>query len=186
MDYQTQRQRSKQGKEGEDLFQKWLQNFDAPFLRVDNDTETYAQLFKGKLKRPDFLLLITGMGLLAVDVKNLTPVKKEEGGFFLDFEEELNYSVEFEHAFKIFLWYAIRDKSAESDNKWHFISAYDALQNGEIKTRENNTHYYHIAGKYFTVIENANDVPELLKDRRGVTGFLTSMLESAILSTKLK
>lgn len=186
MNYQTKQKRSEQGKDGENFFQKWLQDFDTPFLRVDNDTETYAQLFKGKLKRPDFLLLITGMGLLAVDVKNLTPAKKTGGGFFLDFEEELNYSVEFEHAFKIFLWYAIRDESSKDTNQWHFISAYDALQHGKVTARDDGTHYYHIPEKHFSVLRDAKDIPELLKNRRGVTGFLTSMLESALLSTKLK
>jgi len=174
-----------QGLEGEDLFQRWLQTYDAPFLRVDNDVETYTMLFQGKLKRPDFLLLIAGMGLLAVDVKNYKRSKKSNG-FFLNFENELNYSVEFEHAFKIFLWYAIRDKDSEGQDKWYFISAYDALEHGEVISRANGTRYFDIAEKHFTLLTDANDIPLLLKERRGITGYLTQMLENALLSTKLK
>jgi len=181
-------QRSKiedQGIEGEDLFQSWLQTYDAPFLRVDNDVETYTLLFQGKLKRPDFLLLIAGMGLLSVDVKNYKRAQKSNG-FFLNFENELNYSVEFEHAFKMFLWYAIRDKDSDDKDQWYFISAYDALDNGKVIERDNGTHYYDIAEEHFTLISDAKEIPGLLKERRGITGLLTQMLENAVISTKLK
>lgn len=185
MDNLTRQEINSQGKVGEELFQNWLQSFNTPFLRVDNDIESYTLLFQGKLKRPDFLLLITGMGLLAVDVKNYAR-SRNSGGFFLNFENELNYSVEFEHAFKLFLWYAIRDKDSEDVDQWYFISAYDALQHGKPIKREDGTHYYDIEEKHFTLVSDANEILGLLRARRGITGYLTNMLETALISTKIK
>jgi len=40
-------------KEGEKLFRNWMVKYDANFLYIDNEIESYTPLFKNKIKRPD-------------------------------------------------------------------------------------------------------------------------------------
>ena len=182
MNDQKKKEIKEQGKEGERLFRDWLKECDAPFLYVDNGYESYTTLFKNKIKRPDFLLLVSGMGLLAVDVKHLS--KTKNNGFTLTIENELKYAIEFEHAFKLYLWYAVKVKGEESDN-WYFISAYDAIKHGEQKQNYSTKEWYvEISIKHFTIMTDAKRIDKLLKHSKGITGLFTDMVEGYFRSTR--
>lgn len=187
MKLDAERSVEKIGQNGEVLFRDWLIKWGMPFLYIDNGIESYAPLFKNNIKRPDFMLLVDGMGLMAVDVKNYSRSKRS-GGFFLNFEGELNHSMQFEQSFKLFLWYAIRDNSSDDLDRWYFISAYDALDKGVPydKKGKNEGIYFDIAEEHFTVMTDAARIDKLVKARRGFTGFLTQAIEGWVLASKLK
>ena len=59
-------------KTGEEAFDAWLKREGFSYLAVCQKPESFAPLFKGNLKRPDFLVLLEAVGMIAVDVKNNT------------------------------------------------------------------------------------------------------------------
>lgn len=166
---------AQQGQRGENAFREWLQKSNAPYLYVEQSYENYSTLFKNKIKRPDFLLLVFGMGLLAVDVKHFK--RSRSGGFTIDVEKDLKFTMEFEQAFKLYLWYAIKDVNS-NDGKWYFISAYDAIQHGDLKkNKAKGSRFVHIDRKHFTELSNAERIDKLFRRRLGFSGMFTRRLE---------
>jgi hypothetical protein len=52
------------GDDGENRFRAWLDACGRSYVHVNQSPEMFAQLFKpGKVKRPDFLVLIDSIGL---------------------------------------------------------------------------------------------------------------------------
>jgi hypothetical protein len=60
------------GIQGEKEFNCWLKDNELSYLYIEQSKSTFSTLFKGNVKRPDFLLLLESIGMLAVDVKNYT------------------------------------------------------------------------------------------------------------------
>jgi len=58
------------GDQAERYFQKWLEDNEIPYLFIDQDKDTFSSMFKDKLKRPDFMLLVPNFGFIFVDVKD--------------------------------------------------------------------------------------------------------------------
>lgn len=57
------------GPEGEKRFREWLAQNKLGFVPICQQKETFATLFFGAVKRPDFLVLIDSIGIIAVDTK---------------------------------------------------------------------------------------------------------------------
>jgi len=116
------------GIEGELALKNWFDDNGLSYLYVDQSTDTFATLFKRNLKRPDFLLLMESIGMLAIDVKNY---KLSGGVFTLGLADEFQKALTFERLFRLPLWYVYK-----KDNEWYWISALKAIEVGSI--RKNN------------------------------------------------
>ena len=91
------------GKHGELALQAWLKDQRLLFVHVSQDPDSFAPLFRSEVKRPDFLLLLEGVGLIAVDSKNKALWRDE---LSLDITREIKKSLMFERVFRLPLWYA--------------------------------------------------------------------------------
>lgn len=152
----------KTGKDGEQKFQKWLDDNNMAYIYVDQQQETFASLFKNNIKRPDFLLLIDSIGLIAVDVKNY---KLSKGNVFtLTLEEELKKVLTFERLFRLPVWYVYSNDSKY--DKWYWINALKAIEVGDIRintaTKEK---FIAIKLEDFTEICNNDDIGKLWTQR---------------------
>ena len=163
-----------QGKEGESLFQKWLDSHDLGYLRVDQERSTLPKIFKDSIKRPDFLLLLPSIGFIAIDVKNYT---LQKNSYTLKIDRELERAISFEHYTRIYLWYAYRSKDDEGYKKWSFISAHRAMEKGIKKRNKKKENYLEIEKKYFTEVIESSDLGGLFTSRIGVVGKFARALE---------
>jgi hypothetical protein len=127
-DYQD--ELAKQGKVGELALNKWLKENGFAFVYLAQDRETFATLFAANLKRPDFLVLIDSIGLIAVDAKKYK--KSDRFGkpaYSLKWQEELKRTLAFERLFRIPVWYAYLDDESNT-HVWYWISALRAVEVG--------------------------------------------------------
>lgn len=116
-----------QGQYGEDQFTAWLNKFGLSYLYINQHPDHFATMFSETVKRPDFLVLLDSIGMLAVDVKNHTA---SGGVLTLSWELETARVLAFERIFRIPFWYAYLQ---ERDGKevWFWISALKAVEVGE-------------------------------------------------------
>ena len=70
------------------------------------------------------------MGLLAVDVKHFN--RSRSGGFAIDIENDLKFTMVFEDTFQPCLWYAIKNVIPVTTSG-NSVSAIDAIQFGDFK-----------------------------------------------------
>lgn len=150
------------GREGEAALNRWFNKHGLSYLYVNQSPETFAQLFKGALKRPDFLVLLESIGLIAVDVKNYKP---GNGTLTLKLEEEVKRVMTFERVFRLPVWYAYRFEEKTSE-VWYWISALKAVEMGEVRTNS-KTHekFLSIALSHFERIEQNADIGKLYTHR---------------------
>ena len=130
-----------QGDEGETALNKWLKESGFAYLFVKQNETTFADLFLDNLKRPDFLVLIDSVGLIAVDAKNYTPGDRfGEPAYSLNWQEELRRTLAFERLFRIPVWYAYK---AFEDNLdvWYWISALKAVEVGQPAKGKNDEEF---------------------------------------------
>lgn len=164
----------RQGKVGEKQFEKWLNEHGFGFVGFQQNKDDLAHAFRGEVKRPDHLLLIPQIGFIAVDVKNK---KQSGGGFTMDIDGEIAKALEFERLFSIYLWYAFKDRCAKGD-QWSFISAYDAMTHGEVRTNSSEgTQFLHIPIYHFQTVSNMDDFQKLFSGRVGTVGTLARMVD---------
>jgi len=150
------------GRSGEEDLNAWLQANGLAFLYVRQNPETFAPLFKGFLKRPDFLVLLDSIGLIAVDAKNHARWK---GGYYtLAFESELRRVITFERLFRIPVWYAYRHEE-KGKIVWYWISALKAVEVGTICESDKTGGYLEIKLEHFEKIETNADLGKLYTQR---------------------
>lgn len=150
---------NKKGDEAEKSFLKWLDENGFSFLYINQDTESFPTLFKNSVKRPDFLVLIDSIGLIAVDVKNYNPYKDKYYG--LPYEAELKKTLSFERMFRIPVWYAY-----SHEDSWLWISALKAVEVGKIlKNKEKKEEFLSICITDFTEVKTNNDIGKLWEQR---------------------
>ena len=56
--------------DSEQKFKEWLEYKKYSYIYFDQGQDTFSSLFVNNVKRPDFLVLIDSIGLIAVDVKS--------------------------------------------------------------------------------------------------------------------
>lgn len=148
------------GRIGEQALNGWFQREGLGYVAICQSPESFAPMFKADVKRPDFLMLIEGVGLLAVDAKNY---RQWNGQFTLNISNELRQSVAFERLFRIPLWYAYRDCES-SDPAWYWISALKIVEVG-VRRGQSNNQFLSIDLRHFERIEIAADLAKLYSHR---------------------
>jgi hypothetical protein len=126
--------KQQKGEEGERKLNDWLQNAGLGYIYVKQTKELFPPVFANAVKRPDFLVLLEAVGLIAVDVKNYT---LKNGGFTLRLEDELQRMLTFERLFRMPVWYAFMHEEPGHPPVWYWISAVKAIEVGTL--RNNNT-----------------------------------------------
>jgi hypothetical protein len=155
---------SEKGRVGELALNDWLNVQGLSYVYICQSKETFASLFSIDIKRPDFLILLESVGLLAVDVKNYSQYR--EGEYTLKLEKELHRAITFERIFRMPLWYAYY--SEEDDKKvWYWISALKAIEVGTTATNKKNEEYKKIHIDHFERIETNSDLGKLYTHRLG-------------------
>ena len=149
------------GKIREKEFLKWLNKNHFSFIYVNQDQSTFAELFKNALKRPDFLILIDGFGLIAADVKNQ---KEYNNGYSLPIKNELKKTLTFERTFRMPVWYVYSNN--QTFDKWYWINSLKVVEVGEIKKNNfTNDEFYWLPKKCFTEIITNDDFGKLWNER---------------------
>ena len=91
------------GRYAEVAFRAWLLDSKLGFLEVDQTHNTLPVYLRTIVKRPDFLVGILSVGMVAVDVKARTPIM--DGFLTIDIDEYESFRV-FERYFGMPVWYA--------------------------------------------------------------------------------
>lgn len=149
------------GKRGEAALNDWFQKQEIGYIAVCQAVNTFAPIFKGGIKRPDFIMLIEGVGLLAIDAKNKS---SSGGGFTLELETELKKAIAFERLFRMPLWYAFCDCDAGM-KQWHWISALKAVEVGIKRSSEKGEDFLSIKLEHMEAISVAADMAKLYTHR---------------------
>ncbi|ACZ11989.1 NERD domain-containing protein [Sulfurospirillum deleyianum] len=147
------------GKDGEQAFLEWLDQNGFSYLYINQDTDSFPQLFKNHVKRPDFLVLIDSIGLIAVDVKNYK--KHQEKYCPLPYESELKKTLSFERMFRIPVWYAYKNE----ESSWLWISALKAVEVGKLIAKEGQADFLSIKIEDFTEVTSNQDIGKLWEQR---------------------
>jgi hypothetical protein len=117
----------KKGIAGERMFIVWLNRVGLSFLQLNQTKDTMPFLFKGNIKRPDFLVLLQGISFIAVDVKNF------DSEFIIEIKE-IDKTISFELSCKLSVWFVFVDKQNEG-NGWYWIGAHTVKNIGQIVSR---------------------------------------------------
>ncbi|KQR13825.1 MULTISPECIES: hypothetical protein [Xanthomonas] len=168
------------GKQGEDAMNSWLQLHGFSYVAICQAPDTFAPLFGTAVKRPDFLMLLESIGLIAIDVKNYVQFKHANQAYYsLPYESELKRAVAFERLFRIPVWYAYFNRQ-DAGQSFHWISALKALEVGEIKpARDDNPEFLSIGLEHFEHLHSGDDIARLYAHR------LPSVVKlSALVATK--
>jgi len=113
---------------------------------------TEEQEEQGKVgERPDFLLLIDSIGLIAVDAKSYS---ESRGVFTLGIDQDLEKLLSYGQHFHQPVWFAYR---GEEENTWYWISALTARDVGDRRKRKDD-------GKEFLAIKKGYFAE--IKDRK--------------------
>ena len=150
-----------QGRDGEEAMKQWLDDNGLSYLYINQSAKTFAKLFQyNMVKRPDFLILLDSVGLIAVDVKNKT---LSGGVFTLELEKELKNVLTFERIFRIPVWYAYLGN--KDGTLWYWISALKAIEVGEIKNDKSGDGFLRIKKEDFLEIEENEHIGRLYTQR---------------------
>ena len=146
-------------KAGEDAFQRWLDHNGFAYVRVCQDPKSFAKLFRSNVKRPDFLVLIDSIGLLAVDVKNKSSFGS---GYSLSHDKEWRLAIAFERIFRLPVWYAYQ---GVDDDAWYWISALKAVEVGEEKKNRDGELFLELGLKHFACVHSREDFGQLYQQQ---------------------
>ncbi|WP_372375590.1 hypothetical protein ACDI35_01105 [Xanthomonas axonopodis pv. cajani] len=162
------------GKQGEDAMNAWLQLHGFSYVAICQAPETFAPLFGTAVKRPDFLLLLESIGLIAIDVKNRNRYKNT--CYSLPYEDELRRAVAFERLFRIPVWYAYFNRE-DAGQSFHWISALKALEVGEIKKpHDGSAEFLSIGVEHFEHLHSGGDIARLYAHRLPGVGNLSALI----------
>lgn len=163
---------TRKGLEGEALLNSWLRGQGLSYVSVCQSRDTFSSLFSCNVKRPDYLLLIESLGLIAIDAKNYAC---SGGVFTLELESELRRSVAFERLFRISVWYAYVDDKAPGKS-WFWISALKANEFGERRhNKQKRVDFLAIKRKHFEHISEVADLAKLYTHRLPGTAKLAAL-----------
>lgn len=119
--------------DSEQKFKEWLEYKKYSYIYFDQGQDTFSSLFVNNVKRPDFLVLIDSIGLIAVDVKSrkkLIEYKnngKSEGRFTLNENEDTQKLLAFERRFRIPVWIVFCLETGGIE-VWHWISLSEIVE----------------------------------------------------------
>jgi len=106
----------------EQKFKEWLDGRNYAYLYVDQSSDTFSSFFRGIAKRPDFIVIIRHVGLIAVDVKgkSLFSPRGDRAFFTLDKRNDVSKHDEFERTTRIPVWFVFMNEEDDYD-KQHWI-----------------------------------------------------------------
>ena len=154
-------QRIQAGTEGERALGEWFSQAGLGYIAVCQHWQTFAAVFTGSVKRPDFLLLFDSLGLIAVDAKNIKRYEENGTAYYkLYLDAELKRSIAFERAFRMPIWYAVK-----GDEKWYWISALKAVEVGIPDVTKGGKNFVRVAIKDFIEVSTEADLSKLYNQR---------------------
>lgn len=167
---QVSAEQKEKGKRGEKALRGWLDEHSFSYLCLNQDQETFPKIFKSEnVKRPDFLVVIDSIGLIAVDVKNYN---RDGPSYALPIDSEFEKVMGFESLFRLPIWFVYFD---EDENTWYWISALKAVKVGRFRKGKNGrSDFYSIRIEEFVEIHTRQDFGKLfthsqpvIKKKRG-------------------
>ena len=111
--------------EAEVKFKEWLDKHNIPYLYINQDINTFSSVFKDKLKRPDFMVLLPNFGFIFVDVK-YKEISPRFGNFCIDTIETQKFS-SLQRKFNLQVWYVLSNKHYNY-NTWFWIPVSKVLE----------------------------------------------------------
>jgi hypothetical protein len=117
--------------EAEVKFKEWLDKHNIPYLYINQEINTFSSVFKDKLKRPDFMVLLPNFGFIFVDVKN-KEISEGYGNFPIDVNETQKFS-SLQRKFNLQVWYVLSNRHYNY-NTWFWIPVSKVLES-EIETK---------------------------------------------------
>ena len=102
----------------EQAFKEWLDSKNYPYLRIDDSIDTMPEFFRGVTKRPDFLLVVRHLGIIAIDVKEGEPYPGKD--FILDEKEEVIKYLQFERVMRLPVWFVFGSQKYQYST-WYWI-----------------------------------------------------------------
>ena len=122
-------------------FKEWLEEKGYPFLYIEQSKDFFATFFKNTgVKRPDFLILVKGLGLIAVDVKN-RELQQEYETFVIDEEKDIKKLIAFDRIFRIPVWLAISNE-ANAFRTWYWITLSEVVEHVQILRRPSDNNQF--------------------------------------------
>jgi len=112
--------------ECENKFQEWLDHKKLPYLFIEQSPESFATFFRNITKRPDYLIVLPSIVLIAVDTKERKLHESYEN-YILDEKEEIIKLTSFQRIFRIPVWFAISNKES-AYRTWYWISLTEILE----------------------------------------------------------
>ena len=95
-------------------FQRWLDEAELPHLYVEQSPLTVPAFLRGQIKRPDYLVAIPHVGMIAFDVK----CKSVYQGRFLSDVGEVQKCQVFSRLFRLTLFFACLDPERSDQSDW--------------------------------------------------------------------
>ena len=114
--------------EAEKKFKCWLDQRNYSYLYIDQSLPSFAEFFRNITKRPDFLMVVNGIGFIAVDVKEKYP-HPDYGNYILDESDEVEKYLQFERITRLPVWFVFGSKK-DNYNTWNWASLSKVLENG--------------------------------------------------------
>lgn len=112
------------GAKAERAFQAWLDSSVLPHMYVEQSRLTVPAPLRGKIKRPDYLVGIPGVGLVAFDVKAKTIYR---GNLLFDLPEVQKLRT-FARLFHLTVYFACLDPLGSPDGLWVRLDQLDGRE----------------------------------------------------------
>lgn len=146
------------GQYGEEQLLNWFQEYKIGFIPINQTPHTFAQAFANTIKRPDFLVLLPSIGVIAVDAKNYQCTR----GCFTIGEEELKKALRFEMLTKMPFWFAYLYEDNAGNRIWCWINVIKAYRMG-IKRRNGGTgsYFFSIDLAHFTHVSDGRNLGQI-------------------------
>ena len=116
----------------ESKFKEWLERHKIPFMYIQQDSDTFASVFKDVGKRPDFMILLPNFGLILVDIKD-KDINTQYKTYCIDEKETMKYS-SLQRKFNLHIWYVLSNSTIDYKT-WFWIPVSKVLESG-IKTHK--------------------------------------------------
>lgn len=113
----------RRGAKAERLFADWLDASVLPHIYVEQSPMTVPEPLRGEIKRPDYLVGIPGVGMVAFDVKSKTVYERE--GIIFDLAEVQKLRT-FSRLFHVTVYFACLDPEGGSEGYWVRLNQLDA------------------------------------------------------------
>jgi hypothetical protein len=164
------------GNVGESRLNSWFQENGLTYFQIKQDVESFMHTFAKVMKRPDFFLLLEGLGMIAVDAKNY----RLSMGYFTLNKEELHRALSYEIITKMPFWFAYMQQT-ENGMTWYWLSAMKALEVGQTRLNgKTGAEFLAISINDFIAIRQHDDIGKLYTNRSRIKATIVPVLEGVL------